>query len=100
MQTPLLRRIIVGQFGRACVVFRFAGILGAKIWEGIMKCAILGIAVGAAVHHVHRRANAATATRGAFGALSDGTKVEAVTLTNGAGRVGQDHDPGRHACNR
>jgi len=30
-------------------------------------------------------ANAATATRSAFGALSDGTKVEAVTLTNGAG---------------
>jgi len=30
-------------------------------------------------------ADAATATRGAFGALSDGTKVEAVTLTNGAG---------------
>jgi len=30
-------------------------------------------------------ASAATATRGAFGALSDGTKVEAVTLTNGAG---------------
>src|SRR6185295_19445534 len=28
---------------------------------------------------------AATATRSAFGALSDGTKVEAVTLTNGAG---------------
>ena len=30
-------------------------------------------------------ANAATATRAGFGALSDGTKVEAVTLTNGAG---------------
>ena len=30
-------------------------------------------------------ANAATATRASFGALSDGTKVEAVTLTNGAG---------------
>ena len=30
-------------------------------------------------------ASAATATRGAFGALSDGTKVEAVTLTNDAG---------------
>jgi aldose 1-epimerase len=30
-------------------------------------------------------ANAATATRAAFGALMDGTKVEAVTLTNGAG---------------
>ena len=30
-------------------------------------------------------AHAATATRGAFGALADGTKVEAVTLTNGAG---------------
>ena len=30
-------------------------------------------------------AHAATAARAAFGALSDGTKVEAVTLTNGAG---------------
>ena len=30
-------------------------------------------------------ANAGTATRAPFGALSDGTKVEAVTLTNGAG---------------
>jgi aldose 1-epimerase len=30
-------------------------------------------------------ANAATATRAAFGALKDGTKVEAVTLSNGAG---------------
>ena len=32
-------------------------------------------------------ANAGTATRAAFGQLSDGTKVEAVTLTNGAGMV-------------
>src|ERR1700733_13946763 len=30
-------------------------------------------------------ANAGTATRAPFGSLSDGTKVEAVTLTNGAG---------------
>jgi len=30
-------------------------------------------------------AQAATATRGGFGALADGTKVEAVTLSNGAG---------------
>jgi aldose 1-epimerase len=30
-------------------------------------------------------AEAATATRSAFGALSDGTKIEAVTLANGAG---------------
>lgn len=30
-------------------------------------------------------ANAATATRAAFGALADGTKIEAVTLSNGAG---------------
>ena len=30
-------------------------------------------------------ANAATATRGSFGALADGTRIETVTLTNGAG---------------
>jgi len=30
-------------------------------------------------------ANAAIATRGSFGALADGTRIEAVTLTNGAG---------------
>ena len=31
------------------------------------------------------QASAATATRGSFGALADGTKVEAVTLSNGVG---------------
>ncbi len=30
-------------------------------------------------------AQATTATRGGFGALDDGTKIEAVTLSNGAG---------------
>ncbi|HWU55784.1 MAG TPA: aldose epimerase family protein [Rhizomicrobium sp.] len=51
-----------------------------------MKRAILGIAAAAlCTTSVIAGAHAATATRGAFGALSDGTKVEAVTLTNGAG---------------
>ena len=48
-----------------------------------MKGAILGIASAAVL--TMGSAQAATATRSAFGALSDGTKVEAVTLTNGAG---------------
>lgn len=48
-----------------------------------MKIALLGIA-SAAVLAVGS-ASAATATRSSFGALSDGTKIEAVTLTNGAG---------------
>ncbi len=44
-----------------------------------MACAVLGttLAIGGA--------DAATAARSAFGQLSDGTKVEAVTLSNGAG---------------
>jgi aldose 1-epimerase len=51
---------------------------------GIMKYAILGaLTLGAALSVTG--ANAATATRSAFGQLSDGTKVEAATLTNGAG---------------
>src|SRR6476659_7521228 len=49
----------------------------------IMKRALLGIA--SATLLAMGSAQAATATRGAFGALSDGTKVEVVTLTNGAG---------------
>ena len=48
-----------------------------------MKSAILGIASATVL--AMGSAQAATATRSAFGALSDGTKVEAVTLTNGAG---------------
>ena len=47
-----------------------------------MKYAILG---AAALALCATAANAGTATRAPFGALSDGTKVEAVTLTNGAG---------------
>jgi aldose 1-epimerase len=50
--------------------------------EGIMKYAVWG---AAALAMCATAANAATATRGAFGALADGTKIEAVTLTNGAG---------------
>jgi aldose 1-epimerase len=51
-----------------------------------MKRAILGIAAaGLCTTSLIAGAQAATATRSAFGALSDGTKVEAVTLTNGAG---------------
>jgi aldose 1-epimerase len=51
-----------------------------------MKRAILGLASAAlCTTSLIVCADAATATRGAFGALSDGTKVEAVTLTNGAG---------------
>jgi aldose 1-epimerase len=50
-----------------------------------MKRAILGIAAAALCTTIITGANAATATRGAFGALSDGTKVEAVTLTNATG---------------
>jgi len=51
-----------------------------------MKRLLLGIASAAlCTTSFIAGADAATATRGAFGALSDGTKVEAVTLTNGAG---------------
>ena len=51
-----------------------------------MKRVLFGIASAAlCTTSFMAGANAATATRGAFGALSDGTKVEAVTLTNGAG---------------
>ena len=46
-----------------------------------MKTAILAAAVLASITNAH----AATATRGDFGALADGQKVEAVTLTNAAG---------------
>jgi len=42
-----------------------------------MALALVTLTVGAA--------EAATATRGGFGALADGTKVEAVSLSNGAG---------------
>src|SRR5882757_11470074 len=48
-----------------------------------MKRALLGIASAAVL--AMGSAQAATATRGGFGQLSDGTKVEAVTLRNGAG---------------
>jgi aldose 1-epimerase len=48
-----------------------------------MKFAFLAIASAAVL--TMGNAQAATATRSSFGALSDGTKVEAVTLTNGAG---------------
>ena len=51
-----------------------------------MKRLLLGIASAAlCTTSFSAGADAATATRGAFGALSDGTKVEAVTLANGAG---------------
>ena len=51
-----------------------------------MKSAFLGLACTAlCTTMVVTAAQAATATRAAFGSLSDGTKVEAVTLTNGAG---------------
>ena len=56
--------------------------MGANNQEGIMKYAVWG---AAALAICATAANAATATRAAFGALADGTKVEAVTLTNGAG---------------
>src|SRR6201990_3436778 len=52
---------------------------------GVMKYARLGIPSAALRATVITGATAATATRGAFGALSDGTKVEAVTLTSSAG---------------
>ena len=51
-----------------------------------MKRAFLGIAsVALCTSSLIAGAQAATATRASFGALSDGTKVEAVTLTNGMG---------------
>jgi aldose 1-epimerase len=53
--------------------------------EGLMKnwkILALGVSVMALSASA---ADAATATRAAFGALKDGTKVEAVTLSNGAG---------------
>jgi aldose 1-epimerase len=56
--------------------------VGSKYLEGIMKYAIWR---AAALALCATAANAGTATRAPFGALSDGTKVEAVTLTNGAG---------------
>ncbi|HWM61643.1 MAG TPA: hypothetical protein VNN98_05790 [Rhizomicrobium sp.] len=47
-----------------------------------MKSAILGaLCATLSITGVH----AATATRSDFGQLADGTKVEAVTLSNGAG---------------
>jgi len=49
---------------------------------GIMKTAIIGaLCATLSITGVH----AATATRGGFGQLADGTKVEAVTLSNGKG---------------
>jgi aldose 1-epimerase len=53
-----------------------------SFWEAIMKSAIAGLtfillSAGAA--------QAATATRAGFGALADGTKIEAVSLSNKAG---------------
>jgi aldose 1-epimerase len=56
--------------------------VGANNREGIMKYAFFG---SAALALCATTANAGTATRAPFGALSDGTKVETVTLTNGAG---------------
>jgi aldose 1-epimerase len=50
--------------------------------EGIMKYAILG---AACLTLCNGTAFAATATRAPFGALSDGSRIEAVTLSNGAG---------------
>ena len=51
-----------------------------------MKRAFLGIAsVALCTSSLIAGAQAATATRASFGARSDGTKVEAVTLTNGMG---------------
>src|SRR5580693_645908 len=51
-----------------------------------MKRAFLGIASAALCTILAAgAASAATATRAPYGALSDGTKIEAVTLTNGAG---------------
>jgi aldose 1-epimerase len=51
-----------------------------KIWK-ILALGVSTMALCATT------ANAATATRTVFGALTDGTKVEAVTLSNGAGTV-------------
>jgi aldose 1-epimerase len=54
--------------------------------EGIMKYAILGAAcLPACLIVCSNAAFAANAVRAPFGALSDGSKIEAVTLTNGAG---------------
>ncbi|HKB96182.1 MAG TPA: hypothetical protein VKB94_04990, partial [Rhizomicrobium sp.] len=51
-----------------------------------MKKAILGVACSALwIGWSLAGASAATATRTSFGTLSDGAKVEAVTLTNAAG---------------
>jgi aldose 1-epimerase len=50
--------------------------------EGIMKYAILG---AACLMACSSNAMAANAARSPFGTLSDGSKVEAVTLSNGAG---------------
>ena len=81
MADPLLRRIIVDQSdGR---VLRLVCLnIGHQEMGGIMKTAILGALCATLTVTA---ANAATATRGGFGQLTDGTKIEAVTLTNGAG---------------
>ena len=78
----LLRRIILAQM-RGLVWRLVCRNIGQQQMEGIMKTAILGAAC--LMPCAATRALAANATRAPFGALSDGTKVEAVTLTNGAG---------------
>src|SRR5476649_1823030 len=78
---PLLRRIILEQ-QRGLVSCFVCLNIGHRQMGGIMKYAILGVLC--AILSV-TGADAATATRGGFSQLSDGTKVEAVTLTNGAG---------------
>ena len=51
----------------------------------IMKTVILGAACLTLCTALSiTSANAATATRGSFGALADGTRIETVTLTNSA----------------
>ena len=79
----LLRRIIVEQ--RDGLVWGFVCLnIGQQEMGGIMKYAILGALSLCATLSI-TGAQAATATRAPFGQLADGTKVEAVTLSNGAG---------------
>jgi aldose 1-epimerase len=49
------------------------------------RLALAGTAMATAVAGLSVPASAATATKGVFGALNDGTKIESVTLTNGKG---------------
>jgi aldose 1-epimerase len=72
--------------GPACAAIFFGGVSAANCWEAIMKYAVAGHTFALALSLLGTvAAQAATATRAGFGALTDGTRIEAVTLSNKAG---------------